>query len=182
MKEWDISRTHRWIEPGPVVLVTTSHKGVPNIMTMGFHMMVEHEPPLIGCSIGPWDHSFKALRATKECVIAIPTVDIAEKVVKIGNCSGSEVDKFKEFKLTPVEAEKVDAPLIKECLANIECVAYDTRNVNKYGLWILKAVKVWWNPQRKEKRTIHHNGDGTFTVDGRTLNLKRLMTKWPEFL
>jgi flavin reductase (DIM6/NTAB) family NADH-FMN oxidoreductase RutF len=57
---------------------------------------------MIGADIGPWNHSFKALRATKECVIAIPTVDLASKAVEIGNCSGKDIDKFDVFGLTPV--------------------------------------------------------------------------------
>jgi flavin reductase (DIM6/NTAB) family NADH-FMN oxidoreductase RutF len=182
MKDFPLSRTHRWIEPGPVILVTTALKGRMNVMTAGFHMMVDHDPPLIGISIGPWDYSFKALRTTKECVIAIPTVDLASKVVEIGNCSGKDVDKFKTFKLTAIPAKKVQAPLIAECLTNIECRVIDTRMVRKYNLFILEAVKVWTDPKRKERRKIHHNGDGTFTVDGRTINLKKKMVKWPEFL
>jgi flavin reductase (DIM6/NTAB) family NADH-FMN oxidoreductase RutF len=182
MEEFPLSRTHFWIEPGPLILVTTAFKGRINVMAAGFHMMVQHAPPLIGCVIGPWDYSFKALRATKECVIAIPTVDLASKAVEIGNCSGADVDKFNAFNLTALPAEKIKAPLIAECLTNIECRVVDTRMVRKYNLFILEAVKVWTDPKRKERRRIHHNGNGTFVVDGRTINLKKKMVKWPEFL
>ena len=68
--------------------VTTANKGRTNIMTMSWHMMMEFNPHRISCIIGPWDYSFEALQATKECVIAIPTFDLATKVVEIGNCSG----------------------------------------------------------------------------------------------
>ena len=119
MEEFPLSRTHFWIEPGPVILMRTAFKGHHNIMTAGFQMMVQHEPPLLGCVIGPWDYSFKVLRATKECVVAIPTVDLATTVVEIGNCSGEEVDKFNAFNLTALPAEKVKAPLIAECLCLI---------------------------------------------------------------
>jgi len=181
MKEMPASKTYRLLEAGPVVLVTTAHNGRPNIMTMGFHMVVQHAPPLIGCSIGPWDYSYKALRQSGECVIAIPTVDLATKVVDIGNCSGADVDKFDTFKLTPKPAKDVSAPLIAECLANIECRVADTTLVKKYSLFILEAVRIWIDPKRKERRTIHHNGDGTFTVDGRTINLQKRMVLWKQF-
>lgn len=182
MKEFPLSRTHFWIEPGPVILVTTAYKRYNNVMTAGFHLMMQHAPPLLGCVIGPWDYSYKALRITKECVVAIPTVDLADKVVDIGNCSGAEVDKFKTFNLTALPAENIQAPLIAECLANIECRVVDMRMVRKYNLFILEAIKVWTDPKRKERRTIHHNGNGTFVVDGKTINLKKKMVKWPEFL
>lgn len=181
MKEMPASKAYRLLEAGPVVLVTTASKGRPNVMTMGFHMVVQHAPPLIGCIIGPWDYSYRALRETGECVIAIPTVDLARKVVDIGNCSGETVDKFAKFKLTPLPASDVEAPLIAECVANIECRVADTTLAGKYSLFILEAVRIWTDPVRKERRTLHHNGDGTFTVDGRTINLQDRMVMWKQF-
>lgn len=182
MREFPLSQAYRFIEPGPVVLVATAHQGRANLMTMSWHMAVEVEPPLIACIIGPWDFSFRALRKTKECVIAIPTVDLAPKVVDIGNCSGQDVDKFDAFKLTPKPAKLVAAPLVAECLANIECRVKDTSMVNKYGMFILEGVQAWIDPARKERRTFHANGDGTFVVDGRTLDLRKRMVKWQDTL
>jgi flavin reductase (DIM6/NTAB) family NADH-FMN oxidoreductase RutF len=181
VREVPASKAYRLLEAGPIVLVTTSHGGRANIMTMGFHMMVQHDPPLIGAVIGPWDHSYQALRATGDCVIAIPTVDLARKVVDIGNCSGQDTDKFQTFKLTPRAARSVSAPLVAECLANIECRVADTTLADKYDLFILAAVAIWYDDGRKERRTLHHNGDGTFTVDGRTIDLKDRMVKWRQF-
>jgi len=181
MKEMPASKAYRLLEAGPVVLVSTSRNGRPNIMTMSFHMVVQHAPPLIGCIIGPWDYSYRALRETGECVIAIPTVDLARKVVDIGNCSGETIDKFAKFKPTPLPASEVEAPQIAECVANIECRVADRALVNKYSLFILEAVRIWTDPTRKERRTLHHNGDGTFTVDGRTINLQDRMAMWKQF-
>jgi flavin reductase (DIM6/NTAB) family NADH-FMN oxidoreductase RutF len=181
MREIPASKAYRLLEAGPIVLVSTAGKNRPNVMTMGFHMVVQHDPPLIGCIIGPWDYSYRALRESGECVIAIPTVDLARKVVDIGNCSGEDVDKFDKFKLTPLPARDVGAPLIAECLANIECRVADTALVDKYSLFILQAVRIWTDPKRKERRTLHHKGDGTFTVDGRTINLQDRMVKWKQF-
>lgn len=182
MRDLPLKKICRWMEPGPIVLVSTARKGKANLMTMGFHMMIQHEPPLLGVIIGPWDHSFKALKKTKECVIAIPGADLAEKVVDIGNCSGDEVDKFTRFRLTPMPAEKVEPPLVKECLANLECNVVDTKLVKKYGLFILEVVRAWENPRRKEQRTLHHIGDGKFKVSGRTLDHSDRMVKFERLL
>ncbi|MGA3051467.1 MAG: flavin reductase family protein [Chitinispirillaceae bacterium] len=178
MKEIPLSKTFQLIELGPVVLVTTVNNGRANIMTMSWHMMMEFEPPLISCIVSPANYSFKGLCATKECVISIPTVDLATKVVEIGNCSGKDIDKFDTFCLTSLLAKKVLAPLVRECLHNIECRVVDSSKVKKYGLFILEGVKAWTDAERKERRTIHANGDGTFVVDGRTINLKEKMVKW----
>ena len=109
LKSVPLSKVYRLIEPGPVVLVTTAYKGQANIMTMTYHMMLCHQPPVIGIDLGPWNHSFKALRATKECVIAIPTVDLASKAVEIGNCSGEDIDKFEVIRPDAGASQESDA-------------------------------------------------------------------------
>jgi hypothetical protein len=120
MKNLPLAKVYQLLEPGPVVLLTTSHKGRANVMTMSWQTMVEFEPPLIACVVSNANYSFAALRATKECVIALPALKLAPKVVEIGNCSGRDVDKFKRFGLTPAPAERVAPPLVAECFANLE--------------------------------------------------------------
>jgi flavin reductase (DIM6/NTAB) family NADH-FMN oxidoreductase RutF len=175
MKELSLGKVYQLIEPGPVVMLTTSHKGRADIMTMSWHMMVDFDPPLIACVVSEADYSFAALRATGECVIAIPAVGLAPKVVKVGNTSGRDIDKFAAFGLTKLLAERVRAPLVKECFANIECRVTDTRMVNRYNLFILEGVKAWVDPKQKSPKTIHHHGYGTFVVDGETIKLKSKM-------
>jgi flavin reductase (DIM6/NTAB) family NADH-FMN oxidoreductase RutF len=141
-------------------------------MTMSWHMMVEFEPPLIACVVSNANFSFTALRATKECVIAIPALELAPIVVEIGNCSGQDVDKFKKFGLTPELAERVTPPLVAECFANLECRLINTRLVNAFNIFILEVVKAWIDPAQKNPKTIHHHGYGTFAVDGKMIKLK----------
>ena len=129
MKNLPLSKVYQLLEPGPVVLLTTARRGRANVMTLSWHMMVEFEPPLVACVVSNRNHSFAALRATKECVIAIPALELAAKVVEVGNCSGRNVDKFERFGLTPVPAELVAPPLVAECFANLECRVADTRFV-----------------------------------------------------
>src|SRR5512135_1061801 len=136
-KSFPLSKVYRLLEPGPVVLVTTAGKEGPNIMTMSWHTMMEFEPPLVGCVISNRNYTFDILKATKECVINIPAVELAQQVVAIGNTSGQKTDKFQAFGLTPAPASRVKAPLIDECHANLECQVVDTRMVNKYNFFIL---------------------------------------------
>lgn len=175
MRSLPLSEVYRLLEPGPVVLLTTCHKGRANVMAMSWHMMIDFEPPLVGCVVSAGDFSFNALQATKQCVIAIPSSRLARAVVSIGNCSGRDVRKFEKFALTPMAAEDVTAPLIAECLANLECVVTDTRFVRKYNLFILEVVKAWTDPNQSAAKTIHHHGFGRFVVDGRTIVLKSRM-------
>ena len=175
MKDLPLSKVYQLLEPGPVVLLTTSHKGRANVMTMSWQTMVEFEPPLIACVVSNANHSFAALRATKECVIALPALELAPKVVAIGNCSGRDVDKFKRFGLTTSPAELVAPPLVAECFANLECRVVDTHLVNKFNLFVLEVLKAWSDPAQKKPKTIHHCGHGKFVVDGELIKLKSNM-------
>jgi flavin reductase (DIM6/NTAB) family NADH-FMN oxidoreductase RutF len=174
-RSFPLSKVYGLLEPGPVVMVTTAGKGRPNIMAMSWHMMIEFEPPMVGCVISNRNYTFDILKATKECVINIPSVELAEKVVGVGNSSGKRVDKFKVFGLTMAAASCVKAPLIDECYANLECKVVDGKMVAKYNLFILEVVKAWIDPSRKESRTIHHRGRGTFMVAGETIKLPSKM-------
>ena len=175
MRDLPLSKVYALLEPGPVVLLATARKGRANLMTMSWHMMVDFEPPLVACVVSNGNHSFAALRAAKECVIAIPAVRLARKVVAIGNCSGRDVDKFRTFGLTPVPAARVKVPLVAGCFANLECKVSDARLVNRYNLFILEVVKAWIDPGQKNPKTIHHQGYGRIVVDGRALKLPSRM-------
>ena len=174
-KSFPLSKVYGLLEPGPVVMVSTARKGKPNIMTMSWHTMLEFEPPLVGCVISNRNYSFNILKATRECVINIPTVELAEKVVKCGNTSGRDIDKFTSLELTPVAASCVQPPLIEECYASLECKVVDTRLVNKYNFFVLEVLKAWTDPAIKDPRTIHHLGKGVFKVDGETIKLPSRM-------
>ncbi len=119
MRKMQMSKVFTLIEAGPVVLVTTHDEKRNNIMTISWTMVVDFTPKF-AMTTGPWNYSYSALCKTKECVIAVPTVDLLDKVVGVGTCSGADTDKFEKFMLTPVKGKHVKAPLIKECLANIE--------------------------------------------------------------
>jgi flavin reductase (DIM6/NTAB) family NADH-FMN oxidoreductase RutF len=174
-KSFPLSKVYTLLEPGPVVLVTTAGKDKQNVMTMSWHTMMEFNPPLIGCVISNRDFTFDIIKKTKECVISIPTVEIAKKVVQIGNSSGRKIDKFKKFGITPLAASVVKAPLINECYANLECEVADMSMVNKYNFFVLEVIKAWINPNIKDHRTIHHFGKGSFMVAGETIKIPSKM-------
>ena len=170
-RAFPLAQVYKLLESGPVVLVTTTCAGRANIMPMSWHTMMEFEPPIVGCVISDRNHTFEILPATGECVINLPTVELAEKVVGCGNTSGRQVDKFKTFGLTPVAAAVVKAPLIAECYANLECRVIDQRLAAQYNFFILEVVKAWIDPRQKHPRTMHHQGEGVFLIAGRTIKL-----------
>ncbi|MGA2814930.1 MAG: flavin reductase family protein [Xanthobacteraceae bacterium] len=175
MKELPLSKVYQLLEPGPVVLLTTARKGRANVMAMSWHMIIEFEPPQLACVVSGNDYSFAALRATRECVIGIPALKLATKVVKVGNSSGRDIDKFARFGLTKIPATRVKPPLLADCFANLECKVIDGRLVNKYNLFILEVLTAWIDPAQKNPKTIHHRGYGTFVVDGEIIKLASRM-------
>lgn len=175
MRSFPLAKVYQLLEPGPVVLLMTATKDRPNVMTQSWHMMVEFEPPLVACVVSEANHSFATLRECQECVIAMPTVKLAAKVVAVGNCSGRDHNKFDEFGLTPMPAAHVAAPLVAECFANLECQLRDTRFVSKYNLFILEVVKAWRDFSQKNPKTLHHKDYGKFVIDGKTITLPSRM-------
>ncbi len=174
-RSFPLSKVYGLPEPGPVVMVTTAREGQANIMTMSWHTMMEFEPPTVGCIISNRSHTFNILKSTRECVISIPMVELAEKVVGCGNSSGRKIDKFKVFGLTQTTASCVKAPFIDECYANLECKVVDGKMAEKYNFFILEVLKAWINPAKKDSRTIHHLGRGAFVVAGETITLPSRM-------
>lgn len=175
-KSYPLSKVYQHLETGPVVMVTTMDKaGRPNVMTLAWHAMMDFEPPIVGFVLGEQSLSFKTLKATRECVINIPTVELARKVVGCGNTSGRNTDKFKKFGLTPVRAARVKPPLIAECYASFECKVVDSRLANKYNFFILQVLKAWVATDIKNPQTLHHRGKGLFMVAGKTISIASKM-------
>ena len=170
-KSFPLSKVYQLLEPGPVIMVSTSRNDKPNIMTMSWHMMIDFEPPLVGCVMSNRNYSFNILKETKECIINIPTAELAVKVVGVGNTTGSKVDKFKKFNLSPEKASQVNVPLIGECYANLECKVIDIHMAAKYNIFILQVLAAWITKSKKRMRTLHHCGNGIFIVDGKIIKL-----------
>jgi flavin reductase (DIM6/NTAB) family NADH-FMN oxidoreductase RutF len=172
MKTLPLARAFTLLEPGPVVLVATSDGKKDNVMTVTWTMVLDFSASF-AVTTGPWNHSYAALKKTKECVLAVPAADMLDTVVGVGMCSGKDTDKFAKFGLTRLKAKQVRAPLIKECLANIECRVVDI--VERYNIVVLEGVAAYFDGNRKEKRMLHAVGDGTFVADGRRFDRRKAM-------
>jgi flavin reductase (DIM6/NTAB) family NADH-FMN oxidoreductase RutF len=171
-KNFPLAKVYTLLESGPVIMVSTAWKGRNNVMPMSWHTMIDFNPPLVGVVISDQSLTFKMLKASKECVVNIPTREIAAKALACGNVSGAKVDKFARFGLTPVKASAVKAPLVGECYASLECRLHDARLAGKYNIFILKVVKAWVDTSKKNPATFHHRGGPDFFIAGRTIKLR----------
>lgn len=166
-----LSKVYQFLEPGPVTMVTSFCEGKANVMTMSWHTMIDFVPPILGCVISDQNYSFDLIRRAHECVINIPTVEMIRRMVRVGNVSGKNVDKFKKFKLATEPASLVQAPLLSECFISLECKVIDASMAEKYNLWILEVVKAWKRPMKCRARMIHHQGHGLFVIDGELIKI-----------
>jgi flavin reductase (DIM6/NTAB) family NADH-FMN oxidoreductase RutF len=179
-RDFPVAEVRRFLEPGPIVLVSSAYKGERDIMTMGWHMVMEFSPSLIGTYIWDQDHTRSLVRKSRECVINVPTTELLDIAVGIGNSTGAEIDKFARFGLTAVPAKKVGAPLIAECFASFECRLHDGRLARKYSLFVWEVVKAHVAASPKYPETFHYRGDGVFVISGRNVSRRRLFK--PEML
>ena len=170
-KDFPPDKVRRFLEPGPIVLISSAHKAERNIMTLGWHMMMDFDR--VGCFIWDQNHSFELIRRSRQCVINVPTYDLIDAVIGIGNQHGPRPDKFDEFGLTPAKATKVTAPLIAECFANFECKLVDTSLIKQYSLFVFDVVKAHVATSPKYPTTVHYRGDGVFMVSGRNASYRR---------
>lgn len=174
LQKLSLAKSFMAFEPGPVVLVTTKAGRKNNVMTISWHMVLDFAPH-IAIKTGCWNYSFTALLEQKECVLCVPTADLAETTVRIGAVSGETVDKFKKFHLRIKKAETVAPPLLEDCLFCLECRVVDY--IKTYGIIVLEGIQAWYNPHKENKQTFHAQGDGTFTVDGESINYRSIMEK-----
>lgn len=172
-KSFPVEKIRRFIEPGPIVLVSSAWEGRRDIMTMGWHTMMEFSPALVGCIISEANHSFGLITGSHECVINLPTIDIMDEVIGIGNTSGADLDKFDHFNLTAGKATKVKAPLIEECYANFECRLADDSLIEKYNFFIWEVVNARAALSPKHPATMHYTGEGVFMIAGKTVSRRR---------
>ena len=173
-RDFPVSEVRRYLEPGPIVLVSSHWRGERNVMTMGWHTMMEFTPALVGCVIAEGNHSFKLIRNSGECVINLPTVSLTDTVVKIGNCSGADTDKFKAFGLTAGKARDVAAPLIRERHASFECRLHEDALVRRYNFFVFEVVRAHVASSPKHPKTLHYTGDGVFMVAGKVISRRAL--------
>ena len=168
-----LDQVRRYLEPGPVLLVSSAHAGERDVMVMGWHTVMEFTPSLIGCVISSANHSFGLIRASGECVLNLPTSAQLEQVLGVGSTSGADIDKFAAFGLSAEPAELVGAPALAECHAQFECRLHDDSLVDRYNffVWEVVAARALSSPRHPE--TLHYKGDGVFMQSGPILRRRR---------
>ncbi|HKZ93652.1 MAG TPA: flavin reductase family protein [Candidatus Bathyarchaeia archaeon] len=171
--EVDFDYACRLLHPRHTVLVTCSNKaGKANIITLAWSTPTSFKPPMVVISIAPRRFSHKMIEETGEFVVNVPTMDIVKETLFCGRISGSACDKFKEAPLTPLPAKRVRSPIIKECVAHLECKVVEKIKTGDHTLFVGEVISAYVNKGiftetfdvEKVKPVFHMGGDDFATV------------------
>jgi flavin reductase (DIM6/NTAB) family NADH-FMN oxidoreductase RutF len=170
--EIPLSKANRLINHGPTVLITSQSGGKPNVMTAAWQTPVSKDPPLVVVSIAPGRYTHQLIEESHEFVVNIPTHGLLKEVQGCGMTSGREVDKFEKFGLTPLPASKLNPPFIKECIAHLECILYDSIKVGDHTLFVGEILSAsveedlfdeFLKVKDPRAKTLHHLGSNIYT-------------------
>ena len=137
----------------PAVLVTCQDEGAnPNIITLAWVGVANSDPPMISIAIRPERYSYGIIKRTGEFVANLPTAAILKEMDFCGVASGSKLDKFSMTRLTPMPAEKLKAPLIKECPVNLECRVKQILPLGSHDLFLGEVVAAHMDTEIQDEK------------------------------
>jgi flavin reductase (DIM6/NTAB) family NADH-FMN oxidoreductase RutF len=168
----NVSQASRLLHPMHTVLVSCLGKaGKPNITAVAWAMPTSSNPPLVAISLAPTRHSHMLIEESGEFVVNIPTLEILQAVYACGSLTGRSFDKFKKTNLTSMPAKKVRAPVIRECIAHLECTVEDKFTTGDHTVFVGKIVDAYADQgvfsdiyDLKKNRMLYHLGGNNFAV------------------
>jgi flavin reductase (DIM6/NTAB) family NADH-FMN oxidoreductase RutF len=172
----EFSSAYRLLHPMHMVLVSCVDKtGKPNVLPLAWAMPTSRDPALVAISVAPSRYSHSLIEETNEFVVNLPTMEIIKETLACGRTSGKNHDKFSETGLTPLSARKVKAPIIKECVAHLECKLYSQFKTGDHTIFVGEVIAAYANKgvftdiyNIDKAQMLYHLGGNTFA----TLNQK----------
>lgn len=131
------------IYPLPAALVSCGKSPEEfNMLTVSWLGTLCSSPPMCYISVRRERKSYEIIKKNGEFVINLTNESLAYAADWCGVKSGRDYDKFKEMKLTPIMAEKVNAPLIKEAPLCIECRVKNIISLGTHDMFISEVVNI----------------------------------------
>jgi len=171
--EVDLSSFYRLLHPKLVVLVTCRNplEDTANIITLAWTTPISRNPPLLLLGMAPKRYSHELIAGPKEFVVNIPTMDIVKEMLFCGRRTGRKHDKFKETGLTPLPAKTVRPPIIKECVAHLECKLHQQISMGDHTLFVGEVLIAYVNEgvfdgkfDLEKVKLIYHAGGDDFAT------------------
>lgn len=131
-----------FIYPLPVVMVSCGTMEKSNIITVAWTGIINSDKPMCYISVRKERYSHDIIKNSKEFVINLTNKSLAYATDWCGVKSGSNVDKFKEMKLTKEKAKNVKCPLIKESPVSIECKVKEIKSLGSHDMFIAEILSI----------------------------------------
>lgn len=113
-----------------------------NVLTISWLGTLCSNPPMCYISVRRERKSYEIIKANREFVINLTNEALAYAADWCGVRSGRDYNKFKEMKLTPLMAEKVNAPIIKEAPLCIECRVKEIVTLGTHDMFISEVINI----------------------------------------
>ena len=177
-----LEKAYLLLNHGPTTLISSAHNGVQNVMAAAWAMPLDFRPPKVAVVIDSQTYSRQLIEASGELVLHVPSYVQASAVLGAGSVSGREVDKFAVYGFTTQPAETVAAPLLRGCLAALECrLIPETHNQQRYDLFLAEVTAAWadprafsngrWHIADDDMRSIHYQSGGAFFAIGKSFDV-----------
>lgn len=176
-----LSKAYRILNHGPTVLISSQYHSKQNIMAAAWVTPLDFDSPKVTVVIDKNTYTRELIEASGTFALNVPCVAQLDTVRKVGTSTGrdlADTDKFALYGLETFSAKTIDAPLLKGCVAWLECkVIPEPHTQNSYDLWIAEVVAAyadervfsdgrWHFEGYDDMRTLHHVAGGAFFATG----------------
>lgn len=176
VREVSLEHAARLLQPSPVVLVSVGDGAEDNLFTASWCTVYRDRPPRIALATSRRSYSWDYLSRTGELGVSILGASHADAVLGCGSTSGRrEADKYSRFGLTRREAHRIDAPLVQQGVAWVECVVLEVSGDGDAALVLAEVVHAeaddtWFAEGAwrlaPDRRLLHHLDGARFVATG----------------
>jgi len=168
----------RLLGGGPVALVTTRWRKQTNVMPAIWTTPLSRTPPLIGVVVNPARYTHDMVRFSEEFALNFPARDLMNHTQYFGTVSGDNVGKLDLAKMPTFRASRIEAPLIENCVAWIECSLDDAMRIGDHTLFIGRVLSVQaekeafdetWTVEEPDFKPLHYLGIDRYATLGKTV-------------
>jgi flavin reductase (DIM6/NTAB) family NADH-FMN oxidoreductase RutF len=172
-RSFDELDARRLLGGGPVLLVSTSYRGRPNVMPVAYAMNLSITPPMVGIALHPERYTLDVIRKTNEFAINIPSRELLHHVQYLGTLSGVDFDKLELTNLPTFQARRVNSPLLEGCVGWIECDVEDVIEIGDHFLVTARVVAVQaeeeafeghWLLKDNDAKPLHYLGGNFYAL------------------
>ena len=179
----ELEKCYLLLNHGPVCLVSSAFLERRNVMAASWIMPLDFDPPKVLAVIDKSSYTRELIEASGEFALSLPSRRLADKVLAAGSVSGRNDDKFDRFGIEVFPADQIEAPLVRDCTAWLECkVIPERHNQERYDLFIAEVVAAWadpsvfsegrWHFPDAARKTIHYQAGGSFFETGEAFECK----------